>query len=687
MSDVSDIYGTQFGPSVTFADPVSPTPLADIWSTGSKTLTAGNMMDQGQALSDAYDARIANAKQIAGVELENPARGGYSREARQEIRRQVIAGGMAPIDEKGGIPAFQRRIFDDRLAELQAKHPELSMGFGPTVDDDAAAMVKKATEEHARAMDQPINPVLKYGTAFLGGMWAQRRDPLFVGSLFAGPVTAGGRTALARVASSALNQGLFNAGLSAVEQPQVQEWRAKTGQESGVIPAIEDIGLAFATGMIPGAATEGLKEIATPLRRLMSGRPEPGDLAKAGEVLGSVTPRDAAALHAGEEAMAADRAILSEPAPKDVAPALHDDMLGAALKRADDPEAPSPEAVAASNVTPPPALVVARKLPDGSIKLGEPGEVHSDLMTRTELNAAGPSPPEIEASMGYATQDGRFLTRMEALDFAKRNEPARAAFSAQQPEHGLEAATYFEATRPNSSELQARIEAAAPATERDAQVAADEALDDFGRRDGMAALRERMATDRTDEEAARRVQSFTTAKGSAYEVHEDGTTTRTKAARADLGHEGDSGLKPRSAKTVYVQDARVFNPPDSAKWRVVDHGDGTMSLAVQNDDGRWGISPDSRNIKFQTEPKVGLQPLELWKPDTLNGKTAYRGVHPGNAITEMGTGSAVRLDTKDPLGKVPFVDANGKMAVLSQKTVRSQGEREDLAAMLVRSCK
>jgi hypothetical protein len=129
---------------------------------------------------------------------------------------------------------------------------------------------------------------------------------------------------------------------------------------------------------------------------------------------------------------------------------------------------------------------------------------------------------------------------------------------------------------------------------------------------------------------------FKTGKGSIYELHEDGTTTRNKAARSDLGHEGDSGPKPRSSKTVYIiKDARVFNPPDSAKWRVVDHGNGTMSLAVQNTDGRWGISPESRNIKFETVPRIGLQPLELWKPDTLNGLPAYRGVHPGNAITEL----------------------------------------------------
>jgi hypothetical protein len=88
---------------------------------------------------------------------------------------------------------------------------------------------------------------------------------------------------------------------------------------------------------------------------------------------------------------------LTEPPPKEVPPDLHDDLMGAALKHADDVSAPSPEATAA---------------------------------------VLGTSRAE--------------------------------------------------------SELEARIREAAPETREDAMRAADEALDDFGRRDGMAALRERM---------------------------------------------------------------------------------------------------------------------------------------------------------------------------------------------------
>ncbi|MDH2400459.1 hypothetical protein QCM77_10990 [Bradyrhizobium sp. SSUT18] len=132
--------------------------------------------------------------------------------------------------------------------------------------------------------------------------------------------------------------------------------------------------------------------------------------------------------------------------------------------------------------------------------------------------------------------------------------------------------------------------------------------------------------------------TFTTAKGSTYQVHNDGTTTRNKAARSEVGHEGDFGLKDRSAKTVYVSPDQIggFGAPEDTRWRVLDHGDGALSLATWNEQqDRWGISPGSRNIKVSDTPSVGAHPLELWEPEQVNGLTAYRGMHPGNKITKI----------------------------------------------------
>lgn len=139
--------------------------------------------------------------------------------------------------------------------------------------------------------------------------------------------------------------------------------------------------------------------------------------------------------------------------------------------------------------------------------------------------------------------------------------------------------------------------------------------------------------------------TFTTAKGSTYVIHEDGTTTRNKAARPDAGHEGDSGPKERSVKTVYTD-----NPDDASalsaaglqgmpsKGARVIIKDGKASLLIWNEKaGKWGVSPSSRDIPISTEPGIGKAPLELWKPanDVPGHAEAYRGMHAGNAITEL----------------------------------------------------
>jgi hypothetical protein len=126
-------------------------------------------------------------------------------------------------------------------------------------------------------------------------------------------------------------------------------------------------------------------------------------------------------------------------------------------------------------------------------------------------------------------------------------------------------------------------------------------------------------------------QTFTTAKGSTYVVNPDGTTTRNKAARKE--HPGDSGPKPKSAKTIYVteQQAQALAPP-SGKWKYFIDGD-TVSMIFQSN-GKWGSSETSRNIKYQTTPRKGLVPLELWVPGKKGGET-YSRAHFGNKITKV----------------------------------------------------
>lgn len=144
--------------------------------------------------------------------------------------------------------------------------------------------------------------------------------------------------------------------------------------------------------------------------------------------------------------------------------------------------------------------------------------------------------------------------------------------------------------------------------------------------------------------------SFKTAKGSTYEIHDDGTTTRNKAPRPDAGHEGDQGLKPRSTKTVYVDtpdrasslSAAGLNGLGPKGARVVIR-DGKASLLTWNEkEGRWGRSLSGTDVPVSDVPAVGKAPLELWDPkEDVQGHQAYGNMHAGNAITEIETPAPV----------------------------------------------
>jgi hypothetical protein len=163
-------------------------------------------------------------------------------------------------------------------------------------------------------------------------------------------------------------------------------------------------------------------------------------------------------------------------------------------------------------------------------------------------------------------------------------------------------------------------------------------------------VRERMQSDAStasewaaQNEVGPSSNSFTTAKGSTYEVQPDGTTIRNKAARGDPGHEGDEGLKPASQRTVYVtpEDANKlgeFQAQGGGK-RAVDFTSGGQ-IAVKYFDGKDAGKFERRTaVDFSDQPKVGHIPVELWNDGAR--------VHFGNEITEVRAGSAQKNTNPD----------------------------------------
>ena len=136
---------------------------------------------------------------------------------------------------------------------------------------------------------------------------------------------------------------------------------------------------------------------------------------------------------------------------------------------------------------------------------------------------------------------------------------------------------------------------------------------------------------------------FTTERGSTYEIHDDGTTTRNKSYHPEHGAE-DVGPKPRSARTIYVDSqadaANLSGAGVSGAFghRLVLNPDGTATLAWKvRPDAKWGTHANNRDIPFTTEPAVGKHPVEMWgkATDVPGAAEAYSGQHAGNKIVEM----------------------------------------------------
>ena len=123
-------------------------------------------------------------------------------------------------------------------------------------------------------------------------------------------------------------------------------------------------------------------------------------------------------------------------------------------------------------------------------------------------------------------------------------------------------------------------------------------------------------------------ETFTTSKGSTYQINEDGSTTRTKAARPE--HAGEEGIQPKSEKTWYV------TPEESVKLGEFQaSGEGKKIVELPN--GQLGVQyltgKDAGKIEkrtlvdFSSKPAEGLIPVEAWNEGEK--------IHFGNQIVKI----------------------------------------------------
>lgn len=144
------------------------------------------------------------------------------------------------------------------------------------------------------------------------------------------------------------------------------------------------------------------------------------------------------------------------------------------------------------------------------------------------------------------------------------------------------------------------------------------------------------------------------------------------------------GAQPASARTVYmdVGEARKIFPVQG-DFRIVDHGNGTISMATPAKGGKsWGIAPSAKGVPYSTEAGVGKVPVELFKPDaslTTKGGSVYASIHFGNQISEMVGGKAPSVFVKNQgagyyiVKTVPWDETNSvtRDLLLSSETAKT----------------
>lgn len=172
-----------------------------------------------------------------------------------------------------------------------------------------------------------------------------------------------------------------------------------------------------------------------------------------------------------------------------------------------------------------------------------------------------------------------------------------------------------------------------------------------GGADARAAFVKELASVTQRSELPSKITGFTTAQGSTYVRHEDGTTTRTKARRS--GHDAaDVGEKERSNATYFVspeaaREIGMWQTSSASGKRVVVENGKAVLVSINPKTGEHGV--DGR-FELSETPVIGSHPLELWDK---NEKGWYRKNHPGSAITSLSEIPPDAAEPAPPQAEVP----------------------------------
>lgn len=321
------------------------------------------------ATEESYDRLIAAVKQASGVVMQNPLRGGYRDMAELELkaqfgpdyRRQTERNSTLFIN--AGVEVFKRQ-----LGEYMDGNPAIADAVQTAMIDFSPDMIaRRADRAMQEASADSPSLLLTLGAGLVGGIVPAMRDPINAVGLLLGAGPSAAKTVAGRLFDVALREALINGGITAAQQPFVQDWRREAGLDAGFGEAAQNVAMGAAFGALFGGGAQALRELAP---RAAVGEAGVKEVRQALQQAGVKLDDEArTVLRAAEAAEQADDLVLkSRPAglPDDEAR----EVLAQAVRRAEDPlNEPVPEIpVEVRPVNPARARVTDESLP---VNLGD----------------------------------------------------------------------------------------------------------------------------------------------------------------------------------------------------------------------------------------------------------------------------------------------------------------------------
>ena len=325
-----------------------------VWSNDAVINNIEGFNNDQASLAAAYDRKIRQVKDLTGVELDNPSLVATPYEKQlyaQGVTTDMVSGAtLSPEIRKAREDYFRSQVED-----LAKKDPRVRAVLGTGMDEAANAEKRKVEENAQLAGSAPeLGFFGRLTSSLAGGLIGQRHDPMQIGlGAIGGLEASASRSVVANVGRAMLSDAVINSGTEAVLQLATAENKRKAGLETGLVPALQQIGIAGVFGGLFGGMTEGasalvhslkLKPEAQPaVERVLRGSPERGDVEAVADALGVPVSQE----HQGLMSRAWDDHELDGYGLSDNASPDEIAVYEAAMRHAEDPDNfPPPEAVA-----------------------------------------------------------------------------------------------------------------------------------------------------------------------------------------------------------------------------------------------------------------------------------------------------------------------------------------------------